>query len=276
MIACFLRAKDMVKLDYPYHACIVNALKDCAELCIVVGKSEDETRDIIYSYQDFFGRDRIRIKEDALEFNLGWQERWWDICREMTKCPWHMWLDLDEMLYWPGTLEGILKEGLLQMPAGVLVRFPFVHFYGTPDWKLKDGIWLTHNTRLGLASAGFRMRNWRSAKMPDAPACQIVYRSETGREIDAHGASKKVTFDYANTILHYGWVRNHSALQEAQRRQGRWYGEEKERAPDNPLDGRLFREGKLELYTRDHSMELESWFDMHEKVWLQIEEAWRE
>ena len=88
--AAFMRASNLIVMDYPYAAAVASALRLCDELCVVVGQSVDATRDAIYALQHEYGADSIKIKEEVWTFDRGWQERWWDSCRDQSRvafCP---------------------------------------------------------------------------------------------------------------------------------------------------------------------------------------------
>lgn len=267
--AVFFRAANIRALDYPYAAAIESALRIVDEACVVVGQSEDSTHRSIRRLVEMHPG-RIKVREERFVFDLGWQERWWNWCREMTDADWHLWLDLDEVIHED---DAPAIRDLMQRPSLKLISFPFVHLYGTPQWR-EQGVFLTHNTRLGRASAGYRMRNWRSAERPQAAACAAVVQYY-GREVNAHTYKGRAIEHSDAPIMHYGWARSAMALARSQAKQFAWYADggrlKDGRMPQvEPRDFEMATHrasGRIVPYDGPHDPGLAHWFGAHAAEW---------
>jgi hypothetical protein len=272
--AAFFRAANIITLDYPYQAAVASALSICDEACIVVGQSQDGTRDAIYAMQAQYGADRLKVREETIHYDRGWQERWWQWCAEMTTAEWQLWLDLDEVIAPEATpwLRDVMAD-----PALFLVRFPFVHFYATPRYvKLFR---LTRNTRLGRASAGYRMVNMCDDLHPTWSACAMRVGNHETRGVDAHGYRERGIVDSQWPILHYGWCRTPQALAISQAKHHAWYAD-----GDGLADGRLpdvtpydywrmneFKTGVVLPFVGEHPAGMAEWMAAHAAGWADLE-----
>ena len=276
--AAFMRASNLIVMDYPYAAAVASALRLCDELCVVVGQSVDATRDAIYALQHEYGADSIKIKEEVWTFDRGWQERWWDSCREMTKAEWHFVQDADEMIHedYAGVVRGFMEEPDLAH-INVMV-FPFVHFYGTDHHRVVHPRFYPYNSRLGRASAGYRMRNWCSDRQPHLPACMMVVQQD-GREIGAHGLRGAPAVVLDIPILHYGWCRSLRGLAISQAKHYAWYadggGLQDGRVPELPPYDLAFADrlatGFIEPIDVRHPAAMQPWLQAHAPEWYQTE-----
>ncbi len=272
--AAFYRAANLIIMDYPYEAAIASGLRVCDEACIVVGQSVDGTRDAIYALQDRYGRDRLKIREETFRFDRGWQERWWNWSREMTTADWHMYHDADEALHeeYAPKLRKIMRDPKIQV-----IIFPYIHLYGTAGYRVLKGFY-DHNSRLGRASAGYRMRNWCSDEHPKWAACQMVIR-RNGREVDAHNVHDDGAVWVDTPMLHYGWCRTPQALAISQTKHTAWYadgaGLQDGRVPQvEPYDYRMAERligGMIEPYKGPHPADMGPWLRNHAEGWAEID-----
>lgn len=272
--AVFYRASNLLLMDYPYEAAIASGLRICDEACVVVGQSVDGTRDAIYALQEKYSRDRFKIREETFRFDRVWQERWWDWCREMTTADWHMYHDADEVIHEDHApmLRAIMAESAVQT-----IIFPFIHLFGTFRYHVIEGF-LSHNARLGRASAGYRMRNWCSAANPKWAACQMVI-VRNGHEVDAHNVHDAGAVWVDAPMLHYGWCRTPQALAISQAKHHAWYadgaGLYDGHVPDvEPYDFRMAERldsGTIAPYEGLHPAGLKPWFAHHVVGWTEID-----
>lgn len=274
--AAFFRASNLIVMDYPYEAAIASGLRVCDEACVVIGQSVDGTRDAIYALQDQYGADRLKIKEETWTFDRGWQERWWNSCREMTSADWHMYHDADEAL---SEKHADYVRAQMQLEACHVLVFPYIHLFGTANYRVIGSGFYKRNARLGRASAGFRMRNWCSDAHPKWAACQIVVQ-QNGREVDGHNPTLPNTLYLEDApMLHYGWCRTPQALAISQTKHRAWYangnGLQDGRVPDvPPYDYRMaehLRAQQIAPYNGPHPAGLEGWLDAHRDGWAQLE-----
>jgi hypothetical protein len=132
MLSGFTIVRNAVKLDFPIIPAIRSVLEVCDEVVVNVGKSEDETRDLVTSIND----PRVRIVDTE-----------WDLSRQsavladatdraMAACRgrWGLYIQADEVLHEDGAR--ILAETVRACDddprvEGLLVRY--LHFYGSLD-----------------------------------------------------------------------------------------------------------------------------------------------
>ena len=269
------RAINVIELDYPIEAAIVSALQVCDEAVVVVGQSQDYTKRFIYQLQEDYGRDKIKIVESYFHFDRGWQERWWNLASSYTDAEWLMWLDADEVIHEDdvGAIRSCMSHNNVE-----LIRFPFLHFYATKDYAIKFA--LTHNTRMGRRSIGYRMVNWCTDQTPNHAACQAVF-GLNGTQIDAHGWRGPNLVTVPAHIYHYGWCRNPHALAMSQRKHTAWYkdgdGLEDGHLPDVQPHPFSLKEklanGQVSRWRGTHPAVMRDWFRGHRMIWKYVEKG---
>lgn len=273
-VCALFRTANLHILDYPFDAALASAMAICNEAVVVVGPSQDETMAWVLDLAADYGS-RIKIVQQKFRYDLGWQERWWNEAVRHTAAEWLLWLDADEVID-PQYAEHL--QSLMAMPESPsLIRFPFVHFYATPDYQIE--FTLTQNTRLGRRSTGFRMADWRSKHGGGAAACQMVYDGPDGKERNAHTQVAPLLYETPFPILHYGWCRHAHALGISQEKQRAWYadgdGLENGRIPlANPVQFKLvdyLASGRVQRWDGEHPVILQRWFDEHKWAWTCIE-----
>jgi len=274
--AALFRASNLIALDYPFDAALASALSICDEAVIVLGVCYDETRDWVYALQGMYGADRVIVREERWEFDRMWQERCWDWAAEMTDAEWLMYHDADEAVHED---DAPAIRALMADPAISLIRFPFVHLYATPCYHAQFP--LTHNTRLGRRSAGYRMRNWCDDAHLNRAACQMVFGPD---ERNAHSYQGPELAESPGPVLHYGWCRDARALALSQAKQHAWYanggGLEDGRLLDvEPYDFHLvarLASGAVERYDGPHPAAMAGWFADHAQSWGRLEDVYDE
>jgi hypothetical protein len=224
--------------------------------------------------RDWNGAHRVKVIEDTFTYDRGWQERWWDLASSATDAEWLMYIDADEAIHEDDAPR--LRE-LMKQPEIGLIRFPFIHFYATKDYRIHMP--LTHNTRLGRRSAGYRMRNWCSDERPKSSACAMVLQTPNG-ERSAHTWPGKELVNVDATFYHYGWCRDARALSISQAKHKAWYadgaGLEDGNLPEvTPYDFRLadrLVDGRVECWEpRHHPGAMDGWFIDHQEAWAELE-----
>jgi len=271
--AALFRASNLRILDYPFAAALASALAICDEAVVVVGQSQDDTALIVQGLQNDYGCDRVKIVNTVFTFDLGWQERWWNTAVAQTDAEWLLWLDADEVID-PQAAPALKK--LMRDPEIKLIRFPFVHLYATADYHIDFP--LTHNTRLGRRSIGYRMVNLRNEANPNGAACAAVY-GRNGTQRSAHSPHWPDVMTVDIPILHYGWCRDAHALAMSQTKQAAWYangnGLQDGRIPDvQPHDYQLadmLESGRAHYFDGEHPDIVRPWLDEHTAVWHEME-----
>lgn len=266
--AALFRASNLSILDYPFAAALASALNICDEAVVVVGQSEDETLRWVRSLARDYGG-RVTVEQTTFTFDRGWQERWWEQASAATDAEWLMFIDADEVIH--PQHAGTVRQ-LMQQESINLIRFPFVHLYATPSYQIH--VALTHNTRLGRRSAGYRMRNW--CHDGRRSACMMVV-GDGEHSAHGHQGNDIVTVDFP--ILHYGWCRDARALAISQRKHKAWYAD-----GDGLADGRIpdvepytfwlpdrLEAGGVTPWAGDHPDIMHPWFEMHEHDWQELE-----
>jgi len=195
MLSGFTIVRNAVKLDFPIVPAIRSVLEVCDEVVVNVGKSEDETRDLVTSIRD----PRIRILDTEWDFTkknimLSIEtQRAMDACRGA----WGIYIQADEVLHETGAR--ILKEKVAEWDGdarveGLLVKYQ--HFYGGFDQVATSRRWYRREVR--CVRLGKDIRPYQGAQGfrvgPD-------YRKIRARATDAE-------------MFHYGWARPAKAIKQ--------------------------------------------------------------
>jgi hypothetical protein len=197
MLSGFTLVRNAVKLDFPIVAAIRSVLEVCDEVVVNVGKSEDETRDLVTS----IGDPRIRILDTEWDFTkrnfmLSIEtQRAMDACRGA----WGIYIQADEVLHETGA--AILKDKVSEWDRdgrveGLLVDY--LHFYGGFDTVATSRRWYRREVRCVRLGKGRDIRPYQGAQ---------GFRVGDGfRRIRA-----RVT---GAAMFHYGWARPAQAIRQ--------------------------------------------------------------
>jgi hypothetical protein len=197
MLSGFTIVRNAVKLDFPIVAAIRSVLEVCDEVVVNVGKSEDETRDVVAS----IGDPRIRILDTEWDFtkrNLMLSietQRAMDACRGA----WGIYIQADEVLHETGAR--LLKEKVAEWDRddrveGLLVKY--VHFYGGFDTVATSRRWYRREVRCVRLGRDRDIRPYQGAQgFRVGPR----YRKIRARVTDAE-------------MFHYGWARPAKAIRQ--------------------------------------------------------------
>jgi hypothetical protein len=189
-VAGFTFIKNAVNNDYPIIEAITSILPICDEFVVAVGKSEDETLELIKSIPS----DRIKIIETDWDGNPAiWGE---NFRRETNKAlaaiskdvDWYFYIQGDECVH-EKYLDTIKKEmtQTLNNPKieGLLIKY--AHFYGTFHHIAVSRRWYRREIRLIKNINGLH-------SYKDAQGFRINDRKINVKLIDAY-------------MYHYGWVK---------------------------------------------------------------------
>ncbi len=203
MLSAFTLVRNAVKLNFPIVATICSVLGVCDEVVVNVGKSEDETREIVAGIRD----PRVRIIECEWDMKRGDGMLSVETQRAMNACrgSWGIYIQADEVL--DERSARTLKAKVAECDGdprveGLLVNY--LHFYGGFDRVATNRRWYRREVRcirLGLeihpfqGAQGFRVgpeqRRIR-ARLTDAqmfhygwarPACSIRAKREVTKEM---------------------------------------------------------------------------------------------
>ena len=242
MLSGFTIVRNAVKLDFPIIPAIKSVLAVCDEVVVNVGKSDDETRDLVTS----IGDPRIRILDTVWDFTKKNEMLGMETLRAMHACKgsWGIYIQADEVLHEDGAK--ILKEKVAEWDGderveGLLVKY--LHFYGGLDIVAQNRRWyrrevrclrLGHDIRPYQGAQGFRVG-------PD-------YRKIRARPTDA-------------TMFHYGWARPAKAIREKYEASKVIYPWSKERSEMEQKRGYLEWLPLLRKFEGRHPAVAQSWVD---------------
>lgn len=195
MLSGFTIVRNAVKLDFPIIPAIRSVLEVCDEVVVNVGKSEDDTRDLVASIDD----PRVRILDTEWDFtkknimlSIETQHAM-DACRGS----WGIYIQADEVLHERGA--HILKEKVAEWDRdarveGLLVKY--LHFYGGFDRIATSRRWYRREVR--CVRLGHDIRPYQGAQgFRVGPG----YRKIRARPTEAE-------------MFHYGWARPAKAIKE--------------------------------------------------------------
>src|SRR5216117_827230 len=193
MLSGFTIVRNAVKLVFPIVPAIRSVLAVCDEVVVNVGKSEDDTRDLVASIKD----PRVRILDTEWDFTkknimLSIEtQRAMDACRGS----WGIYIQADEVLHERGA--HVLKEKIAEWDRderveGLLVKY--LHFYGGFDRIATSRRW--YRCEASCIRLGRDIRPYQGAQ---GFRVGSNYRKVRARPTDAE-------------VFHYGWARSARAI----------------------------------------------------------------
>ncbi len=195
MLSGFTLVRNAVKLDFPIVPAIRSVLELCDEVVVNVGKSEDDTRDLVASIQD----PRVRILDTEWDFTKKNLMLSMETQRAMDACrgSWGIYIQADEVLHERGA--HILKEQIAASDGddgveGLLVKY--LHFYGGFNRIATSRRWYRREVR--CVRLGRDIRPYQGAQ---GFRVGPNYRKIRARPTDAE-------------MFHYGWARPARAIRE--------------------------------------------------------------
>lgn len=195
MLSGFTLVRNAVKLDFPIVPAIRSVLEVCDEVVVNVGKSEDDTRDLVASIRD----PRVRILDTEWDFTKKNLMLSFETQRAMDACrgTWGIYIQADEVLHESGAR--ILQENVRAWDAdarveGLLVKY--LHFYGGFDTIATSRRWYRREVR--CIRLGQDIRPYQGA--------QGFRVGEGNRKIRARLTDAE--------MFHYGWARPARALKQ--------------------------------------------------------------
>lgn len=195
MLSGFTIVRNAVKLDFPVVPAIRSVLEVCDEVVVNVGRSEDETRDLVAS----LGDPRVRIIDSAWDFTKQNVMLSIETQRAMDACrgTWGIYIQADEVLHERGAR--LLTDKVAECDAdvgveGLLVQY--LHFYGGFDTIATSRRWYRREVR--CIRLGKDIRPYQGAQ---GFRVGPEYRKIRARVTDAE-------------MFHYGWARPAAAIRE--------------------------------------------------------------
>jgi hypothetical protein len=196
-VSGFTIVRNAIKLDFPVEASIRSILPICDEVVVNVGRSEDETLDLVRS----IGDPKIRIVETEWDMTRGNIVLGIETHRAMRACvhPWGVYIQADEVLHERGAEElaaSIQRHQADPRVEGLLVRY--LHFYGGFDTIATHRRWYRREVRAIRLAPEWDVRPYQGAQgFRVGPEHRKIRARLTGAE-----------------MFHYGWARPSQALRE--------------------------------------------------------------
>lgn len=196
-VSGFTIVRNATKLDFPVEASIRSILPMCDEVVVNVGRSEDDTLELVRSIAD----PRIRIIETDWDMTKRNTVLGFETHRAMRACthPWGVYIQADEVLHEQGAGELAAAIQIANEDPrieGLLVRY--LHFYGGFDTVATHRRWYRREVRAVRLAPELDIRPYQGA--------QGFRVGEDHRKIRARLTSAE--------MFHYGWARPAQALRE--------------------------------------------------------------
>jgi hypothetical protein len=196
-VSGFTIVRNAIKLDFPVEASIRSILPICDEVVVNVGRSDDETLDLVRAIAD----PKIRIIETDWDMTRRNTVLGLETHRAMLACahPWGVYIQADEVLHERGAqdLAAAIEaaEGDRRI-EGLLVRY--VHFYGGFETVATHRRWYRREVRAVRLAPELDVRPYQGA--------QGFRVGPDHRKIRARLTNAE--------MFHYGWARPAQALRE--------------------------------------------------------------
>jgi hypothetical protein len=196
-VSGFTIVRNAIKLDFPVEASIRSILPVCDEVVVNVGRSDDETLELVRSIRD----PKLRIVETEWDMSRRNTVLGHETHRAMRECrhPWGIYIQADEVLHERGAEElatAIQRHDGDARVEGLLVRY--VHFYGGFDTIATHRRWYRREVRAVRLDPALDIRPYQGA--------QGFRVGPEHRKIRARLTTAE--------MFHYGWARPAQALRE--------------------------------------------------------------
>jgi hypothetical protein len=240
MLSGFTIVRNAVKLDFPIIPAIRSVLEVCDEVVVNVGKSEDETRDLVASVRD----PRVHILDSVWDFTKKNKMLSQETRKAMAACRgrWGIYIQADEVLHEDGAR--ILKHQTTEWDAderveGLLVQY--LHFYGGFDLVATNRRWYRREVRCIRLDGDIRPYQ----------GAQGFRVGPSNRKIRARATDA--------TMFHYGWARPARAIKEKLEISKTIYPWSRERSAKEQERGYLEWLPLLKPFTGSHPRAARDW-----------------
>ena len=206
-VSGFTIVKNGELYAYPYVEAILSILPLCDEMIINVGKSDDDTLEIIRSIDN----KKIKIFESDWDMSLkGGEVLSVETNKALNKCTgdWCFYIQGDEVLhekYYDNVKNSMISNLVRQKIEGL--RFWYKHFYGSYDY-VQDNYRKWYIREVRIIRKKDNIISWGDA---------MDFRHPDG--------SKLKSIDIDAEIYHYGWVRPPEKLLNKRRDFEKFYNE---------------------------------------------------
>jgi hypothetical protein len=217
-VSGFTIVRNAIKLDFPVVASIRSLLPVCDEVVVNVGRSEDDTLELVRS----IGDPKIRILETEWDMTIRNRVLGDETLRAMRACrhPWGIYIQADEVLHERGAEEvaaAIARHDADGRVEGLLVRY--LHFYGDMDTIAENRRWYRREVRAVRLDPALDIRPYQGAQgFRVGPEHRKIRARLTGAE-----------------MFHYGWARPTQALKAKRETNRVIYPWSREREARRPL-----------------------------------------
>jgi hypothetical protein len=217
-VSGFTIVRNAITLDFPVVASIRSLLPVCDEVVVNVGRSDDETLELVRSIDD----PKIRILETEWDMTIRNRVLGDETLRAMRACrhPWGIYIQADEVLHERGAEElaaAIVRHDADRQVEGLLVRY--LHFYGDMDTIAVNRRWYRREVRAVRLDPALDIRPYQGAQgFRVGPELRKIRARVTGAE-----------------MFHYGWARPTQALKAKRETNRVIYPWSREREARRPL-----------------------------------------
>lgn len=242
-VSGFSFVKNALIYDYPVVEAIRSILPICDEVVVAVGKSDDETLELIRSIDP-----KVRIIETEWDESL--REGGRVLAEETDKAfkviskdsDWAFYIQGDEVIhekYLDSVKEAMIKYKDHEKVDGLL--FNYAHFYGSYDYVGASASWYANEIRVIKNDPSiYSYKDAQGFRKGDNEKLRVV-------PIDAF-------------VYHYGWVKDPKAMQRKQENFNKYWHD------DNWIDENVI---KAEAFDYEgHVRELKKFEGTHPKVML--------
>jgi hypothetical protein len=196
-VSGFTIVRNAIKLDFPVEASIRSILPICDEVVVNVGRSDDETLQLVRS----IGDPKIRILETEWDMTRRNSVLGLETQRAMQACryPWGVYIQADEVLHERGSdvlAASIQRHDRDPAVEGLLVRY--LHFYGGFDSVATHRRWYRREVRAVRLAPELDIRPYQGAQ---------------GFRVGPQQRKIRARLTEAE-MFHYGWARPSQALRE--------------------------------------------------------------
>lgn len=195
MLSGFTLVRNAIQLNFPIVAAINSVLEVCDEVVANVGRSDDETRELVAG----IGDPRVRIIDSEWDLSKGDDMLALETKRAMDACrgSWGIYVQADEVLHERGA--HVLKHNVAEWDRderveGMLVDY--LHFYGAFDRVATNRQWYRREVR--CIRLGRDIRPYQGAQgFRVGPEYRKIRARPTGAQ-----------------MFHYGWARPAQTIRE--------------------------------------------------------------
>jgi len=195
LLSGFTLVRNAVQLNFPIVPAIASVLEVCDEVVVNVGKSDDETRDVVAGVGDA----RVRIIDSEWDLSKGDDMLAQETQRAMDACrgAWGIYVQADEVLHERGAR--ILQQRVAdwdrdERVEGMLVDY--LHFYGGFERVATNRQWYRREVR--CIRLGRDIRPYQGAQgFRVGPDFRKIRARPTGAQ-----------------MFHYGWARPAQTIRE--------------------------------------------------------------